>query len=90
MRVAPGMTVLYSKQYKNTHQKVYSYVCGHGFGTSLADCSGRIRLTLYGDMHATISGGSRNLERGVQPLVHETHPANFGVATPTSNHVHDA
>jgi len=23
------------------HQKVYSYVCGHGLGTSLADCSGR-------------------------------------------------
>ena len=31
-----------------------------------------------------ISGGSRNLEREVQQLAHETHPTNFWIATPTS------
>ena len=31
---------------------------------------------------AEISGGSRNLERGVQPLVHETHPTNLGLPRP--------
>jgi len=30
------------------------------------------------------SGGSRNLERGVQQLAHETHPKKVRVATPTS------
>ena len=28
------------------------------------------------------SGGSRNLERGVQPLVHEGHPKIFGLLRP--------
>jgi len=27
----------------------------------------------------TISGGSRNLERGVQPLAHEVQPKVFGI-----------
>jgi len=30
------------------------------------------------------SGGSRNLERGVQPWTHEAHPKSFWIATPTS------
>ena len=41
LRVAPGMAVLCSKAIQEHTLKVYSYVCGHGLGTSLADCSGR-------------------------------------------------
>jgi len=33
-----------------------------------------------------LSGGFRNLERGVQPLAREAHPKIFCVATPTSDH----
>jgi len=46
------------KQYKSTQQMVYSYVCGHGLSTSLADCSGKrvhkIDPYMVGGMHATI------------------------------------
>ena len=41
----------------------------------------------FGDhdpMALELSGGSRNLERGVQLRVHEAHPKIFCVATPTS------
>ena len=45
------------------------------------------------DMHldgvecTELSGGFRNLERGVQPLACKAHPKILGVATPTSSHV---
>ena len=44
------------------------------------------RLATYVGWTLTCSGGSRNLERGVQPLAHEAHPQVFWVATPTSGH----
>jgi len=39
---------------------------------------------LHATSMGTSSGGSRNLERGVQPLAHEAHSKIFLVATPTS------
>jgi len=55
-------------------------------GCALGSWEGTLIMRVHLDLRVHFSSGSRNLERGVQPLAHETHPENFLVATPTSVH----